>query len=105
MGRPKGSKNIRSFNAELLAQELDFDPLEFLLRVAMGDWKSLGFEAKSKISYTNAGVEFDEENIPLKERVAAAREASRYLHSAKQSIALSPGESGFKIVVEDYSKK
>lgn len=104
-GRVKGTKNKRTFNAEELFRELDFDPLELLIHVAAGNWQALGFEGPTKISYTSAGIEFEEQNIPLKERVTAAKEASKYLYSQKQSVALSTDQAGFKIVVEDYSKK
>jgi hypothetical protein len=105
MGRPKGAKNKRSFNAEELFREHDFDPLEFLILVAAGDWKALGFKAATKTTFTAQGIEIEEDTVPLKERTAAAKEASKYLYAQKQSVALSSGETGFKIIVEDYLAK
>jgi hypothetical protein len=105
MGRPKGAKNIRSFNAEELAKSMDVDPLEILLWVSEGNWEKLGFKEKTKTTFTAQGIEVEEDNVPLKERVQASKEAAKYLHAAKQSIALSTGAEGLKIVVEDYLKE
>lgn len=105
MGRPKGSKNKHTFQVEEIANKYDVEVFEVLLWVAMGDYKALGYEEKTKTTYTQNGIEVEEENVPLKERVAAAKECARYLYSAKQSIALSTGDTGIKIIVEDYSKK
>lgn len=104
-GRPKGSKNKHTFNVEELAHKYDCEPFEILLMVAMGDWERLGFEGKTKTTFTQAGIEVEEDNVPLKERVQAAKEAAKYLYSTKQSVALSTGDTGIKIIVEDYSKK
>lgn len=104
MARTKGSKNKRSFDAEELALRFDVDPLEVLLMIAAGDWKSLGFEEKSRTSFTPQGIEILEDNVPLSQRCQAAKEAAKYLYAAKQSVAISTGDSGIKIIVEDYSK-
>lgn len=104
-GRPKGSKNKHTFQVEEIAQKYDLEPFEILTMIAMGDWKGMGFEAKTKTTFTMNGIEVEEENIPLKDRVMAAKECAKYLYSAKQAIALSTGESGFKVIVEDYGKE
>ena len=104
-GRVKGSRNKHTFNVEELAQKYDVEVFEVLLWVAMGDWRSLEFESKTKTTFTAQGIEIEEDNVPLKERVQAAKEAARYLYSQKQSIALSTGESGIEIIVKDYTTK
>lgn len=104
-GRQKGAKGKMNFNAMELAQELGIDPLEFLLRMARGDYEYFGFTEPNKVSYTNAGIEFEEPNLKMSDRVTCAKEAAKYLHSAKQAMAISTDEAGFKITVEDYSKK
>ena len=90
---------------EEIAMKFDLDPFEILMMIACGDWKGLGYENKTKTTFTAQGIEVEEENIKLSDRVSAAKEAARYLHSPKQSIALSTGDSGIKIIVEDYTKK
>lgn len=104
-GRQKGTPNKRSLLVEEIAAKFNIDPFEVLMMVAAGDWKSLGYDSKTKISYTGAGIEFEEDNVRLEHRVGAAKEAARYLYAQKQSVALSTGDTGIKIIVEDYSKK
>jgi len=104
-GRPAGSKNKRTLQVEEIAAKYDLDVFEVLVMVAVGDWQGLGYQSKSKISYTNAGIEFEEDYIKLSDRVQAAKEAAKYLYSQKQSVALSTGDTGIKILIEDYSKK
>jgi len=106
MGRPKGSKNIRSFDAEILAAKLGVDPVEFMLTVIKGDWKKLGFDAPTKTSFTAAGIEFEEPNIPFKDRVTCAVAVAKYLYPQKQAVTLSgEGQQAIKIVIEDYQAK
>lgn len=104
-GRPKGSLNRRTILVEEIAARFKIDPFEVLMMVAAGDWEGLGFDAASKVSYTSAGIEFEEPNIKLSDRVQAAKEASKYLYSQKQAVALSAGLDGIKIVIEDYATR
>lgn len=102
-GRVKGSITKRSFIAEEIASRFDLDPIEVLLMVSSGDWKGLGFDAPAKISYTSAGIEFEEPNIKLSDRVQAAKEVAKYLYPQRQSVALSsPDDSSIKIEIVDY---
>lgn len=104
MARTKGAKNKRSFQAEWLAQEMDVDPLEILLWIASGNWKALGLPAETKISYTSAGIEFEEHYIRIQDRAKAAGDACKYLYATKQNVAVSTEEGkSFKVVVEDYT--
>lgn len=105
MGRPKGSKNKHSFQVEEMAQKYNMEPFDFMMAVLNNDWKKLGFDADKKISYTNAGIEFEEPNIKLSDRVKCAEAASKYLYSSKQAVTVETGEKGFKIILEDYTKK
>ena len=104
-GRPKGVKNLRTRTIEEIASKFNIDPFEVLMMVAVGDWQGLGYESKTKTTFTMQGIEVEEENIKLSDRVQAAKEASKYLYSQKQSVAISTGDSGIKIIIEDYSKK
>lgn len=107
-GRKKGSKNIKvgRFVAELVANAKNFDPLEMLIDIARGDWKALGYDKKTYTNWTAAGIEFELDNISLQERNKAAKEVAKYLYSAKQSVELkNPEGEGFKIVLEDWTKK
>ncbi len=105
MPRPKGSKNRRTRLVEEIADRFDIDPFEVLMMIAAGDWKGLGYETKSKITYTAQGIEVEEENVPLAQRCQAAKEAAKYLYAQKQSVSLSTGDSGVEIIVKDYTGK
>lgn len=103
-GRPKGSKNKHSFNAEELAQKFDKDPLEILLLFAHGKWKELGYDNECYFAEKADGAVKMGYTITPEMRIQAAKDACKYLHSAKQAVALS-GAEGIKIIVEDYTKK
>ena len=104
MGRPNGAKNKRSLTVEMIAEQFDLDPFEVLMMVAAGDWKGLGYDSPMRQSFAASGIEFEELWIKLSDRVTAAKEAAKYLYAAKQSVAISTGDSGIKIIVEDYTK-
>lgn len=103
-GRPRGIKNTRTRLVEEIAAKFKVDPFEVLMMVAAGDWKALGYDSKTKTTFTQAGIEVEEDKVTLTNRVAAAKEAAKYLYAAKQSVAISTGDSGIKIIVEDYTK-
>jgi hypothetical protein len=105
MARTKGSKNVKSYDAYELATRLKVDPLEFMLRMIDGDHKYFGFDTANKVSYTNAGIEFEEPNLKMADRVQCAKEAAKYLYSAKTAVQVSTGPEGLVMVVKDYSKK
>ena len=104
MGRPKGSKNIKSFQAEELAKKLGVDPLEILLRFAAGDWKGLGYDSSVEVKESDDGQTFIKYTISPELRANSADKASKYLYSAKQAVQVS-GELGIKVIIEDFLKK
>lgn len=85
MGRPKGAKNKRSIEVEIIASKFDKDPFEILMMIATGDWQGLGFDSKTRTSFTPQGIEIEEDNVPIAQRCVAAKEATRYLHAPKQT--------------------
>lgn len=105
MARTKGSKNKKTFEVEEIAARFDLNPFEVLMMVAAGDWKGLGFDSKTQTVYTAQGIEMEVENIRLSDRVAAAKEAARYLFSTKQPVDPKTGDSAIRMIIEDYSKK
>lgn len=107
MSRPKGSKNKHSFNAEEIANQYEMQPLDFMLAVVNNDWKKLGYDSPTKISYSPAGIEFEEDRILLAHRVKCAESANKYLYSAKQTVEIKnpEGSEGFKIIVCEYVAK
>lgn len=85
-GRAKGTPNKPTRTLIEKAQELGVDPFEVLLLFAKEDWKSLGYEARTKTSFTSAGIEFEEFIIEPAMRVKAAAEACQYIHAKRKAI-------------------
>ena len=87
-GRPKGSKNKHNKNVDEIAARYNLQPFDVLMMVAAGDWKGLGYDAPTRTSFAASGIEFEEPVIKISDRIHAAKEASKYLYSAKQSISI-----------------
>jgi hypothetical protein len=105
-GRPKGVKNTRTRLVEEIASRFKLDPFEVLLMITNNDWKGLGYASETQITgYSPNGDPIEQERIKLADRVQAAKEASKYLYSQKQAVALSAGETGLVIKVLDYTTK
>jgi len=102
-GRIKGVTNKRTRNIEEIAAKFSIDPFEVLMMVAAGDWKGLGYDSPMRTSFAASGIEFEELWIKLSDRVQAAKEASKYLYSQKQSVALSTGDQSIRIEIVDYT--
>lgn len=106
MGRPKGSKNIKTslFEAELIAKDLGINPFEVLLRMAAGDWKGLGYDTEVQVCEKENGATFLRYTITPEMRMNASAQACRYLFSSKQAVDVRVPE-GIEIVVKDYTRK
>ena len=89
-GKPKGAKNLINRDVEAIAAKLNVKPFEVLCHFAAGDFAALGL---------------DKGQISPRMRLHAAREASKYLYSQRRAVEVSSGDSGFKIVVEDFTVK
>lgn len=99
-GRSKGTPNKKVQPLLDRAEALGVDPFEILLHFAKGDWAALGYAAASTVSYTSAGIEFDEPVIKPELRMHAAKEACQYLYPKRKSIemtAVDGADSGFMI--------
>ena len=104
-GRPKGAKNKKTLEVEEIISRMKINPLQMLCYFAEGNWKKLGYENKSKTSWTSAGIEYEEDVIGPELRVHATKEVVKYVYSQKKSVehALQPDQKGFRIIVEDYT--
>ena len=103
-GRKKGTKNKFTFNAEMLARDLGIDPLEICIHIAAGNWEEAGFKEEFIFVEKPDGAVTARPCIMPEMRLAAAKEAARYMYSTKQAVQLS-GEVGIKVIIEDYLKK
>lgn len=106
-GRQKGTPNQKTRDARELMERLGFDPLEFLFRTAMGDWKSLGYEKKTDTKVLKDGGTLEVDVIAFDSRLTAAKEAAKYVYPQTKAVELSGNAegTGFIIRIEDYGKK
>ena len=99
-GRPKGCKNLRTLEVDAIASRFNLNPFEVLMMITAGDWKGLGFEAKTKTTFTAQGIEIEEDNVPLAVRCQAAKEAAQYLYPKKKALTIEPTEEQAARVIE-----
>lgn len=98
-GRPKGSRNQKSLDAEALAREMGVDPLAIMLHFANGDWKALGYKSGRVRTGSDArGVPIYRPLISLALRMEAARSATPYVRPARKAVDAS-GDSDEKLKV------
>lgn len=78
-GRRKGTPNKATQTLEDKCREYGVDPFEVLLQLCSSE---------------DEGV-----------RLGAAKEACKYIHPQRKALEVSnAGDTGFKVIVEDYSK-
>lgn len=108
-GRPEGSKNKRTLMVEEIAAKVGCDPFEVLMRMAAGDWEGLGYESECYFAEKAEGdgkVITKGYVITPEMRLTAAKDASKYLYSQKQSMALSNADGQpLRIEVVRYISK
>lgn len=107
-GRKCGVPNKKTKNLMDKCDELGCDPFEILLRFAQGDWKGLGYKTEQIVTHvTEGGMELVEDVISAELRAQCAKEAAQYIYPKRKALEVSqdPESEGFRIIVEDYSKK
>lgn len=82
-GRPKGAKNKRSLQVEILADKFQ-DPFELLMLFATGDWKGLGYDSEVYIMESAQGSTKIGYTISPEMRLAATKEACQYLYPKRK---------------------
>ena len=84
-GRQKGTTNKRTYEARALVEKMGFDPLEFLIHVAKGDWEALGY-TKSFVTKVNMGIEYEEDVISFDQRLDAGKTIAKYVYPQLKAI-------------------
>lgn len=116
-GRKKGTPNKKTQTLLEKCEEIGCDPFEVLMRFAAGDWKGLGYKCTCYAS--NPKCITAEDNLPAHKktkcdcepiskelRQKSAKDACEYVHPKRKALEIETnGETGFKIVVQDYSGK
>lgn len=104
-GRPKGSKNQDVLGLEERAKELGVDVFEVLVNFAAGNWEKLGYVNETYILENASGATKIGYTITPEMRMKASTELMKYIYPQKKAVELATGDSGIKIVIEDYTKK
>lgn len=102
-GRKKGTPNKKTIDAQALADRLGCNPLEILLRFAMGDWEGLGFPDEMRILFSN-GVPYNAPYVDPEMRLKAAKDAAEYLYPKRKALEHS-GPNGTPINVTASPKQ
>lgn len=82
-GRPKGARNKRSLQVEILAEKFT-DPFELLMMFAQGDWKGLGYDSEVYVMEGAQGATKIGYTISPEMRLAATKEACQYLYPKRK---------------------
>lgn len=104
-GRAKGVPNKSNQDLIDKANSLGVDPFQVLLLYVKRDWKALGFPSEF---YTYEGQpDKDRPIITPEKQIECAKDVCQYLYPKRKAVELSTDQEseGFKIVIQDYSKK
>lgn len=94
-GRKKGSTARVDWQRESthdIAHRLGVSPFEVLLHVASNNWKALGYDSGQRvktISEDNGPI--FEDQIPIEQRVAAAKAAVKFIHPELKAVEITKG--------------
>lgn len=83
-GRPKGSRNKRSLQVEIIAEKFGKDPFELLMMFATGDWQGLGYDSEVYVMENAQGSTKIGYTISPEMRLAATKEACQYLYPKRK---------------------
>lgn len=82
-GRPKGARNKRNLQLEIMAEKFP-DPFHLLMLFATGDWKALGYDSDVYVIENAQGATKIGYTISPEMRLVAAKEACQYLYAKKK---------------------
>jgi hypothetical protein len=107
--RQKGIPNRKTVEMHQKCQELGVDPFEVLCFYASRNWKKLGYQSATVTKVLKDGGVIEVDRITSDQQIECAKELCQYLYAKKRSVDITAGEGeegqGFKIVIQDYSKK
>lgn len=84
-GRPKGARNKRSLELEILAEKYQ-NPFELLMLFATGDWKALGYDTDVYVMENAQGATKIGYTISPEMRLSATKEACQYLYAKRKEL-------------------
>ena len=101
-GRKKGVPNKNTQLIFDLCQKNKFCPIETLILVGKGDWKSLGYESPEVEKMGLGGVKIFEDRIQLDHRIDACKKLIDYMYPKRKAIELT-GDDEHKPIVLSYN--
>lgn len=104
-GRQKGTPNKDTLQLEDKAKALGCDVFETAIYFASGNWKALGYESEVYHMEKPDGAVTMGFVITPQMRLLAIKELLQYIYPKKKTVEVGTSSQGFKIIIEDYSKK
>jgi hypothetical protein len=96
-GRVKGTPNKSTAELQALADKLGVNPFEILLRFAANDWKSLGYDERTRTVFSKTGEAVELDVIEPSERIQAAKSACEYLFPKRKAVEFT-GANGENLI-------
>lgn len=99
VGRPKGTPNKKTDWVFELCEKHNFDPLETLIYIAKGDWKSLGFAGPTIEKFGSGNATIEEYVINTGHIADAAKTLAKFMYPTRKAIEItndSEAQNGFK---------
>lgn len=105
-GRPKDSKNKDPLALEERAIARGVDVFEIALDFASANYKALGYENECYFTEKLDGAVKMGYVISPEMRLKAVETLLKYIYPQKKAVELSTDpEKGFRLIIEDYTKK
>lgn len=105
-GRSKGTPNKDPLQLEDRAKALGVDVFEVMAHFVAGNWKQLGYDNETYILENASGATKIGYTITPEMRLKAGTELMKYIYTQKKAHEHSTDPTkGFKLIIEDYSKK
>lgn len=106
MARPKGIANKKTDYFFDACGKLKHDPVEFNIRVAQNDWKSLGYEERTYTVHTKSGGSYEQDYITVADRITANNKLLDFMFPKRKAIELtSPADEKDGVIFMAYDPK
>lgn len=92
-GRTKGTPNRENQRIMELANRLNIDPFEVLLKFAGNDWEGLGYDSPCEERHSKDGSVYYVDRITAKDRIMAAKEIANYMAPKRASVQVIAAEN------------
>lgn len=104
MGRTKGTPNRKTEHIFEMCEKKKFDPIEFLILVAQGEWKKIGYLAATRPKFGPGGLIVDEEWITMDHRIEASKKLADFMYPKRKAIELSGAQDESPLTISYVPK-